>query len=90
MSYFVAPDGSEHDLFGRGGAESAAQKLGLPFLGSIPIYTELRINSDAGKPHLNFEGNPILAGALMKIVQNLAGQISLHNLQEKPPELNIL
>jgi ATP-binding protein involved in chromosome partitioning len=90
MSYFVAPDGSEHDLFGRGGAEAAAQRLGLPFLGSIPIYTELRVNSDAGKPHLNFEGNPILAAALTKVVQNLAGQISLHNLQEKPPELNIL
>ncbi len=90
MSYFVAPDGSEHDLFGRGGAESAAQRLGLPFLGSIPLYTELRVNSDAGKPHLNYEGNPKLAAALMKVVQNLAGQISLRNLQEKPPELNIL
>ncbi|MGD0461830.1 MAG: Mrp/NBP35 family ATP-binding protein [Tepidisphaeraceae bacterium] len=90
MSYFLAPDGSEHDLFGRGGAESAAQRLGLPFLGSIPIFTELRVNCDAGKPHLNFEGNPILAAALTKVVQNLAGQISLHNLQEKPPELNVV
>jgi ATP-binding protein involved in chromosome partitioning len=34
MSYFVAPDGTVHDLFGRGGAESAAQRLGVPFLGS--------------------------------------------------------
>lgn len=89
MSYFVAPDGSEHDLFGRGGAESAAGRLGLPFLGSIPLYIELRVNSDAGVPHQNFQGNPTLAAALTHIVQNLAGQISLHNLRDQGPELNI-
>jgi ATP-binding protein involved in chromosome partitioning len=90
MSHFVAPDGSEHDLFGRGGAEAAAKRLGLPFLGSIPIYTELRINSDAGTPEKNFEGNPGLAQALLRVVENLAGQISRHNLGESAPELNIV
>jgi len=90
MSYFVAPDGSEHDWLGRGGAEAAAQRLGLPFLGSIPIFTELRVNSDAGTSRKNFEGNPKLAEALMRIVQNLAGQISLHNLRGKGPELNVV
>src|SRR5580658_978535 len=33
MSYFVAPDGTEHDIFGRGGTEKAARELGMPFLG---------------------------------------------------------
>jgi len=90
MSYFIAPDGSEHDWFGRGGAEAAAKRLGLPFLGSIPIYTELRINSDAGTPDGNFETNPGLARALSRVVENLAGQISRHNLGESAPELNIV
>jgi ATP-binding protein involved in chromosome partitioning len=89
MSYFVAPDGSTHDIFGRGGAESAAQRLGLPFLGSIPMFTELRTNSDAGTPEKNFEQPPLLAEALKRIVGNLAGQISLHNLQTPAPELNV-
>jgi ATP-binding protein involved in chromosome partitioning len=89
MSFFVAPDGSTHDLFGRGGAESMAQRLGLPFLGSIPIYTELRVNSDAGQPIKNFEGNPGLTESLTRIVQNLAGQISLRNLRDSGPELKI-
>ena len=89
MSYFVAPDGSEHDWFGRGGAEAAAKRLNVPFLGSIPIYTELRVNSDAGTPEKNFETNPGLAQALLRVVENLAGQISRHNLGESAPELNI-
>src|SRR5881227_3286383 len=57
MSYFVAPDGSEHDIFGRGGTEQAAQRLGLSYLGAIPLFPELRVNSDAGNPTANFEGN---------------------------------
>lgn len=89
MSYFVAPDGSTHDIFGRGGAESAAQRLGLPFLGAIPMFTELRANSDAGTPEKNFEQPRLLAEALERVVGNLAGQISLHNLQSPAPELNV-
>jgi ATP-binding protein involved in chromosome partitioning len=92
MSYLVAPDGSEIDLFGRGGAEAAAKKMGVPFLGALPMYVDLRVNSDAGTPEKNFEANPGnrgLAESLTRIVQNLAGQISLHNLSEPGPELNI-
>ena len=38
MSYFIAPDtGKEYDLFGKGGTEKAARRLGVPFLGPIPI-----------------------------------------------------
>ena len=31
MSYFIDEAGKEHDIFGRGGAERAAQELGLPY-----------------------------------------------------------
>src|SRR5215212_2788557 len=50
MSYFVSPSGEVSDIFGRGGAQRAAQQLGLPFLGELPMFTELRKNSDAGTP----------------------------------------
>jgi ATP-binding protein involved in chromosome partitioning len=90
MSYFVGPDGSVHDIFGRGGTERAAQRLGLPYLGAIPMFTELRVNSDAGNPHANFEGDPKLRDSLMAVVQNLAGQVSLRNLRGAGgPELTI-
>lgn len=89
MSYFVGPDGSEHDIFGRGGTEQAAQRLGLPYLGAVPMFTELRVNSDAGNPTANFEGNPKLRNALESIVGTLAGQISLRNLTQRGPDLRI-
>jgi ATP-binding protein involved in chromosome partitioning len=89
MSYFVGPDGTEHDVFGRGGTEKAAQRLGLPYLGAIPLFTELRVNSDAGNPTANFEGNPKLREALEAIVRNLAGQVSMRNFAPRGPELTI-
>jgi hypothetical protein len=89
MSYFIAPDGTEADIFGRGGAERAAQGLGLPFLAAIPMFTELRVNSDAGNPTKNFEGHPKLKQALESAVMNLAGEVSKRNLSAPAPTLNI-
>ncbi len=76
MSYFVGPDGTEHDIFGRGGTKAAAAKLGLPLLGEIPMFTELRVNSDSGKPHANFESNPRLRGALEYLVHQLIAEVT--------------
>jgi ATP-binding protein involved in chromosome partitioning len=89
MSYLPLPDGSIHDLFGKGGAQRAAKELGLPFLGEIPMYTELRINSDSGNPHANFEKNRKLGEALEKIVGSLAGEVSRRNLEGGGPTLTI-
>jgi len=84
MGYFVAADGTEHDIFGRGGTRKAASELGLPFLGEIPMFTELRVNSDSGRPHANFEGTPKLRQALEAMVGALAGQVSIRNMQSGP------
>ena len=89
MSFFVSPDGQEHDIFGRGGTECAARQLALPYLGAIPMFTEVRVNSDAGNPTANFEGNPKLAKALETIVCNLAGEVSKRNLQSTGPTLTV-
>jgi ATP-binding protein involved in chromosome partitioning len=82
MSYFVGdPDRDgvrkEYDLFGRGGARDLAARLGLPFLGEVPITTALRINSDRGDPTANFTGDPALARALEEVVNNVEAQVAL-------------
>ncbi|CAN5581237.1 Mrp/NBP35 family ATP-binding protein [soil metagenome] len=89
MSYFIGEDGSEHDIFGRGGTVAAAKRLGIPFLGELPMFTELRRNSDAGTPEKNFEGSPKLKEALEHIVQTLAGEVSVRNLSSAPVKLEI-
>jgi ATP-binding protein involved in chromosome partitioning len=51
MSYFVAPDtGRRYDIFGHGGAAAAAEGMGLPFLGEVPLEMAIRESSDAGRP----------------------------------------
>jgi len=51
MSFFVAPDtGHRYDIFGHGGAQAAADRLGIPFLGPVPLMMAIRETSDAGQP----------------------------------------
>ncbi|AGK59173.1 ATPase-like, ParA/MinD [Hyphomicrobium denitrificans 1NES1] len=51
MSYFLCPKcGERSDIFGHGGARNEAQKLGVPFLGEVPLRMEIREASDNGKP----------------------------------------
>ena len=89
MSYFVSPDGTLADIFGRGGAEKMAQELAVPFLGAIPMFTELRVNSDQGRPTANFEGDVRLRDALETLTTHLAGEVSKRNLATPAPQLNI-
>jgi ATP-binding protein involved in chromosome partitioning len=51
MSYFIAPDtGKRYDIFGHGGAQREAERLGVPFLGGVPLEMETRELSDLGTP----------------------------------------
>jgi len=81
MSCFVGDDGKSYEIFGRGGAEMMAQRLGVPFLGAVPITMSLRENSDAGDPSANFEGTDApgvrLRESLENLVTNLESQAAL-------------
>jgi ATP-binding protein involved in chromosome partitioning len=51
MSYFQCPEcGTRSDIFGHGGARHEAERLGVPFLGEIPLHMSIRTSSDAGNP----------------------------------------
>ena len=51
MSYFIAPDtGKRYDIFGHGGAKREAERLGVTFLGEVPLQMEIRETSDTGEP----------------------------------------
>ncbi len=81
MSYFKAPDtGIEYDLFGRGGARQAAERVGVPFLGEIPIHIGIRRSGDEGTPSAVFDDtDEVTSDAVMGFVRNLAGQVSVKN-----------
>ncbi len=51
MSYFMCDQcGKRHEIFGHGGAKAEAERLGVPFLGEVPLDIELRERSDSGEP----------------------------------------
>ncbi len=50
MSYFDAPGGQRHYIFGEGEGRRMAESFGVPFLGEIPLETTVRAGGDAGQP----------------------------------------
>ena len=51
MSRYICPNcGHEEHIFGEGGVRAEADRLGLPFLGDIPLDVGIRLSGDAGTP----------------------------------------
>jgi ATP-binding protein involved in chromosome partitioning len=51
MSYFLCPScGTRSDIFSHGGARHEADRLGVSFLGEVPLHMTIREKSDAGLP----------------------------------------
>lgn len=50
MSYFTTPGGERVEIFGHGGGRAEAARQAVPFLGEIPIFTEIRAGGDEGRP----------------------------------------
>ena len=72
MSYFIAPDtGARYDIFGHGGARKEAERLGVPFLGEVPLVMEIRETSDAGTPVV--VSNP--DGPQAKVYREIAARV---------------
>jgi ATP-binding protein involved in chromosome partitioning len=56
MSFFQCPHcGTRTDIFGHGGARQEAERLGVPFLGEIPLHMSIRETSDSGHPVVESE-----------------------------------
>jgi ATP-binding protein involved in chromosome partitioning len=82
MSWYVCPHcGKRDDVFGHGGGRQEAQRLGAPFLGEIPLYTEIRICSDKGLPVVVASPSSEPARAFRQCAEALLEQL------EHPPAL---
>ncbi|MGH9339411.1 MAG: Mrp/NBP35 family ATP-binding protein [Acidobacteriota bacterium] len=77
MSYYQCPHcGERDDLFGHGGARKAGENLGYPFLGAIPLSSEIRARSDQGQPVvLDSEESPY-SKAYYQIARAVADQVA--------------
>jgi len=72
MSYFLCPKcGERSDIFGHGGARREAEKLGVPFLGEVPLDMAIRETSDAGRPVVATAPD----GPHAKVYREIAGRV---------------
>jgi ATP-binding protein involved in chromosome partitioning len=72
MSYFLCPEcGTRSDIFSHGGARHEAERLGVPFLGEVPLHMTIREKSDAGLPVVATEPD----GPHAKIYRDIAAKV---------------
>jgi ATP-binding protein involved in chromosome partitioning len=71
MSYFTAPGGERVEIFGHGGGRAEAARKNVPFLGEVPIYTEIRIGGDEGLPVVVSDPKGLAAQALSGVAHEL-------------------
>ena len=76
MSYFLCPQcGTRSDIFGHGGARHEAERLGVPFLGEVPLHMTIREKSDEGLPVVATEPDGALAAAYRGIAEKVRDQL---------------
>ncbi len=76
MSYFTCPKcGHRTDIFGHGGAKTEAERLGLDFLGAIPLDIAIRETSDGGTPIVAADPDGVHAQAYLKIATRVWEQV---------------
>jgi len=77
MSYFVCPHcGERSDIFAHGGARHEAEKLGVPFLGEVPLDIVIRETSDDGRPVVASAPASAQAKAYEAIAERVAAALS--------------
>ncbi len=76
MSYFTTPNGERVEIFGHGGGRHEAVRRDIPFLGEVPIFTEIREGGDAGHPVVVASPNKPAAQAFIHIAEALKQRFS--------------
>ncbi|MBI4575291.1 MAG: Mrp/NBP35 family ATP-binding protein [Planctomycetes bacterium] len=85
MSYYHCPHcGGRSEPFAHGGGRVAAERLGLTFLGEVPLWGSIREGGDAGRPVVLYRGGDAPALAFRAIARALAGRVSVTHL--RPPD----
>jgi ATP-binding protein involved in chromosome partitioning len=78
MSYYICPHCNSRDyIFGHGGGQRAAEALGIPFLGEVPLDLAIRTQSDIGSPIVIAQPEAASSKMLREIAEKVAAQVSI-------------
>lgn len=78
-SYHCPACGHEEDIFGRGGGESMSKEMAVPFLGTLPLASEIQKDTDIGKPTVVRDPEGKIGKKYRKIATHAAARLSLHS-----------
>src|SRR5437867_2831912 len=82
MSYYICPHCNERDqIFGQGGGKRAAEQLGIPFLGEVPLDIAIRMQSDIGAPIVIAQPDAPSSQVLRHIAEKVAAQVSIRSFE---------
>ena len=78
MSFFCCPScGTRSEIFSHGGGDRTSQRIGVPFLGEIPLSARIREGGDRGEPAVTSDEADAYAEAFRDVARNLAGRVSV-------------
>jgi ATP-binding protein involved in chromosome partitioning len=87
MSYYICGKcGERTEIFSYGGGERAAEKLGLPFLGRVPIDPAIRAGGDAGMPIVVANPASPQSEAFMQIASTIASRLGAQTCETDAPK----
>jgi ATP-binding protein involved in chromosome partitioning len=85
MSWYICSNcGHRHEIFSHGGAEAAAIRLGVPFLGAIPLEESIREDADRGVPVVISRPESAGAQAFIEIASQVAARTSIQSFRQLP------
>ncbi|MDZ7772669.1 MAG: Mrp/NBP35 family ATP-binding protein [Balneolaceae bacterium] len=88
MAWFTPPElpDKKYYLFGKHGARNLAERMGINFLGEIPIEEKLRESGDEGRPIVLQEEDSLSKKAFMEISQNTIQQLAIRREDQAPTQ----
>ena len=88
MSYFVCTKcGERHEIFGHGGAREEAERIGVPFLGEIPLDREVRLRSDSGEPVVATQSGSLHAAIYRDVAHQVWAALEKGGLARPAPRI---
>ncbi len=88
MSTFICPHcGGRSDIFGHGGARDEATRIGVPYLGGVPLHMDIRENADAGTPVMVMKPDSDHAQAYRRIAAELWRMLETGSARKPAPRI---
>jgi ATP-binding protein involved in chromosome partitioning len=85
MAWFTPaelPD-NKYYIFGKDGGKNLAEKMGIPFLGQIPIIQSIREGGDSGVP-VAVDSDSITGKSFAEVAENVMHRVHIRNIQLAP------